>query len=121
MQRDFTSIHMKKALQSSRDIIIQVDDWAKAIEFYETTLGFPIVHRSPDIVGFETGALCLYVEKGKRPGPVFDFLVSDARGIKDRLLAAGCTIVEENPAVPRCYIRDPFGLVFNIEQTEERV
>jgi hypothetical protein len=46
--------------------------------------------------------------------------VSDAQDTKGRLLAAGCKIVEENPAVPRCYIRDPFGLVFNIEQTEDR-
>jgi catechol 2,3-dioxygenase-like lactoylglutathione lyase family enzyme len=111
---------MKKALRSSRDVIIQTNDWTKALEFYEATLGFPVSHRSPDIVGFETGAFCLYLEKGSRPGPVFDFLVSDAQGTKDRLLAAGCATVEENPAVPRCYIRDPFGLVFNIEQTENR-
>ncbi|MFN2624298.1 MAG: VOC family protein [Chthoniobacterales bacterium] len=102
---------------ATRDVIIQVDDWTKALEFYEMTLGFPVCHRTSNIVGFETGAFCLYVEKGKRPGPVFDFLVANAQDTKERLLAAGCTIVEENPSVPRCYIRDPFGLVFNIEQT----
>ena len=30
---------MKKTFQSSRDVIIQTDAWAKAIEFYETTMG----------------------------------------------------------------------------------
>jgi len=50
---------------------------------------------------------------------VFDFLVSDMQAAKTRLLAAGCTIVEENPSIPRCYIRDRFGLVFNIEQMED--
>jgi hypothetical protein len=30
------------------------------------------------------------------------------------LLAAGCTLLEENPAVPRCYLRDPFGMTYNI-------
>jgi predicted enzyme related to lactoylglutathione lyase len=107
-------------MQSSRDVIIQTDNWTKALEFYEATMGLPVSHRSPDLVGFDTGAFCLYVEKGDRPGPVFDFLVSDAQATKSRLLAAGCTIVEENPAVPRCYIRDPFGLVFNVEQKEGR-
>jgi len=34
-----------------------------------------------------------------------------------RVLAAGCALVEEDPAVPKCYLRDPFGLVFNIEQS----
>ena len=107
---------MKKAFQSSRDVIIQTDNWAKAIEFYKTTLGFRVTHRSPDMIGFETGAFCLYVEKGNRPGPVFNFLVPNLQATKDGLLAAGCSLVEENPAVPRCYIRDPFGLTFNIEQ-----
>lgn len=108
---------MKKTFQSSRDVIIQTDQFAKAIEFYETTLGFPVSHRGSNLMGFETGTFCLYVEKGDRPGPVFDFLVPDMQAAKSRLIAAGCTIVEENPAVPRSYIRDPFGLVFNIEET----
>ena len=108
---------MKNNIRSSRDVIIQTDNWAKAIEFYETILGFPVTHRSPTLMGFETGAFCLYVEKGNRPGPVFDFLVPDMPSTKSRLIAAGCAVVEENPTVPRCYIQDPFGLVFNIEQT----
>ena len=108
---------MKKPIQSSRDVIIQTDNWARAIEFYETVLGFPVTHRSPTLMGFETGAFCLYVEKGTRPGPVFDFLVPDMQKAKSRLLSTGCLVIEEDPAVPRCYIRDPFGLVFNIEET----
>ena len=107
---------MKEAIQSSRDVIIQTDNWAKAIEFYETILGFPVTHRSPTLMGFETGAFCLYLEKGDRRGPVFDFLVPDLHATKSRLIAAGCAVVEEDPAVPRCYIQDPFGFVFNIEQ-----
>jgi predicted enzyme related to lactoylglutathione lyase len=110
---------MKKTFKSSRDVIIQTDNWAGAIEFYETILGFPVTRRSADLVEFETGAFRLYVEKGDHPGPVFDFLVQDMQAAKTRLLAAGCTIVEEDPSVPRCYIRDPFGLVFNVEQTED--
>jgi predicted enzyme related to lactoylglutathione lyase len=109
---------MKKAFKSSRDVIIQTDNWAGAIEFYETTLGFAVTHRSGDLVEFETGAFRLYVEKGDRPGPVFDFLVPDLQAATTRLLAAGCTIVEKDPSIPRCYIRDPFGMVFNIEQME---
>jgi catechol 2,3-dioxygenase-like lactoylglutathione lyase family enzyme len=105
-----------KSFRSSRDVIIQTNDLAKATEFYEKTLGFSVSHRSPKVMGYETGAFCLYVEKGNRPGPVFDFLVPDMEAAKSQLLAAGCTIIEENPAVPRCYIQDPFGLVFNIEQ-----
>jgi hypothetical protein len=27
---------------------------------------------------------------------------------------AGCTLIEEDASVPRCYVRDPFGVVLNI-------
>jgi hypothetical protein len=66
------------------------------------------------MVGFDTGALVLYVEKGAEHSPVFDFLTTDVQAAKERLVAAGCSIVEENPSVPRCYLKDPFGLVFNL-------
>jgi predicted enzyme related to lactoylglutathione lyase len=67
-------------------------------------------------VAFETGALRLYVERGNGHGPVFEFLVPDIQAANLRLLSAGCTIEEENASVPRCYIRDPYGVVFNIAQ-----
>jgi len=57
-----------------------------------------------------------YVEKGKGHGPVFEFLVPDVQTAKRRLVAAGCTIQEENASIPRSYIRDPYGVVFNISQ-----
>ena len=57
---------MKNKIRSSRDVIIQTDNWAKAIEFYETILGFPVTHQGPTLMGFETDAFCLYVEKGNR-------------------------------------------------------
>ena len=105
---------MVNAFHASRDVIIQTDAWEDAIKFYESTLKLPVTHRSPDLVGFETGAFCLYVERGVQHGPVFEFLVPDVQSSKHQLIAAGCTVEEEDPSVPRCYLRDPFGLVFNI-------
>ena len=108
---------MSNAFKASRDIIVRTENWSEALNFYEKVLGFPITERAKTIVGFETGAFCLYVEQGKEHGPVFDFLVPDIQEAKRQLVAAGCTIMEENPAVPRCYIKDPYGLVFNVEQS----
>jgi predicted enzyme related to lactoylglutathione lyase len=56
----------------------------------------------------------LFVEPGGAPGPVFDFECDDFAATKARLLEHGCVIVDENPAIPRCYLRDPHGLVFNL-------
>jgi predicted enzyme related to lactoylglutathione lyase len=103
--------YMNKA---SRDIIIRTTKWSKAIQFYTSVLGLPITSRDASIVGFETGSFCLYVEKGPAHGPVFEFLVQDVQATKQKLLTAGCVVLEENPSVPRCYIRDPYGIVFNI-------
>jgi predicted enzyme related to lactoylglutathione lyase len=105
---------MKSTFRSSRDVIIRTGAWAKATAFYRSVLGLPVTHRSKTLMGFETGAFCLYVEKGKEHGPVFEFLVPDVRAAKHRLVAAGCSVVEEDASIPRCYIRDPYGVVFNI-------
>ena len=95
------STQMKRAFRSSRDVIVQTDNWTKTIEFYETTMGFAVSHRSSILMGFETGAFCLYVEKGNRPGPVFDFLVADTQTAKSQLLAAGCPL----PTTPHILTR----------------
>lgn len=100
--------------KSSRDVIVRTPAWSDAIRFYEAVLGLPISHRRTGMIGFETGAFCLYVEEGPAHGPVFDFLVPDVSAAKARLVAAGCTLIEEDPTLPRCYLRDPFGVTFNI-------
>ncbi|MHB8817289.1 MAG: VOC family protein [Steroidobacteraceae bacterium] len=111
---------MDSAFQASRDVIIRTDKFQEATRFYRSVLKLRIVHDSDSLVGFDTGAFTLYLENGRNQshGPVFDFIVSDIEVAKSALVSSGCTIQEENPAVPRCYIRDPYGLVFNIEQKQ---
>ena len=103
-------------MKSTREVILRTKNWAEAVHFYSSVLGLPVTYSDATIVGFETGSFCLYVEKGNEHGPVFEFLVRDVQSAKQMLTAAGCEVVEENPAVPRCYIKDPYGLVFNIGQ-----
>lgn len=105
-------------VKSSRDVIIRTNKWAEALRFYESVLGFAVASRDEEMVGFETGAFRLYVEAGPPHGPVFDFLVADVAGTKARLIEAGCTVVEEDLSLPRCYLRDPFGIVFNVGRAQ---
>jgi catechol 2,3-dioxygenase-like lactoylglutathione lyase family enzyme len=101
--------------RSSREVIIRTNAWEEATHFYKSVLGLPITYRSNTMLGFETGAFCLYVERGAdKHGPVFEYLVPDVHTAKARLIAAGCIVEEENASLPRCYIRDPYGVVFNI-------
>jgi catechol 2,3-dioxygenase-like lactoylglutathione lyase family enzyme len=101
-------------MKSGRDVIIRTENWQAAIDFYQSTLGLKMKLHSPGMAGFETGSFCLYVEQGPPHGPVFDFYVPDVATAKAQLLAAGCVLIEEDPARPRCYLRDPFGITFNI-------
>lgn len=101
-------------IRSSRDIIIRTRNWKAAVHYYERVLEFSVSSRAETMVGFETGAFRLYVEAGEAHGPVFDFLVEDVRATRDQLISAGCVLVEEDLSLPRCYLRDPFGVVFNV-------
>jgi catechol 2,3-dioxygenase-like lactoylglutathione lyase family enzyme len=105
---------MAGVFQASRDVIIRTDHWHEALHFYATVLGLPLTRHSDTLAAFETGGFCLYVEKGAAHGPVFEFLVPDVQAAKRCLLAAGGTLIDEDASVPRCYIRDPFGLVYNV-------
>jgi predicted enzyme related to lactoylglutathione lyase len=110
---------MSDTFKASRDIIVRTENWSEALKFYGSVLGLPMTEKGETIVGFETGSFCLYVEQGKEHGPVFDFLVPDIEAAKRQLIAAGCTVIEENPKIPRCYIRDPYGMIFNVGQSTE--
>lgn len=101
-------------IRSSRDVIVRTGNWPEAVRFYETVLGFAVSSRAEAMVGFETGAFRLYVEPGQPHGPVLDLLVADVAATKAQLISAGCILVEEDPSIPRCYLRDPFGVVFNV-------
>jgi catechol 2,3-dioxygenase-like lactoylglutathione lyase family enzyme len=105
--------------ESTRDIIIRTEAFAEATEFYRSVLGFQASSQSADLVGFETGAIRLYVERGRNHGPVFELLVPDVEAAKARLLAAGCVVIEEDRGVPRCYLRDPYGFTFNIGKASD--
>lgn len=104
----------KQGFSASRDVIIQVGDLEQALKFYGETLGLPVSQRYESCTGFEAGGFQLFVEQGASPGPVFEFLVPDVATARQALLAAGCTVVEEDERVPRLYMRDPYGLTFNI-------
>jgi len=105
---------MATGFKASRDIIIRTNNWSEALRFYGSVLNLPTTEQGDTIVGFETGSFCLYVEQGKEHGPVFEFLVPDVQAAKRKLIAAGCSVIEEDPGIPRCYIRDPYGMVFNV-------
>lgn len=103
-------------MKSTRDVICRARDLSAVKGYYAGKLGLPMVVDSERLVGFDTGAVTLYYERGEPGEPVFDFLVDNVASAKIQLTAAGCEIIEEDPAIPRVYLRDPFGLIFNVDE-----
>ncbi len=101
-------------IESTRDVLLQVESLDAAVEFYGTTLGFGVFMKDASMVGLETGAFRLFLEPRPALGPVLELLADNFDDRKTALIEAGCVIVEDDPAIPRCYMRDPFGLVFNL-------
>lgn len=98
-----------------RDILIQAPDPKKAAEFYVQELGFEVTSESP-MIELRGKNINLYIDQGPQLGPVLEVFVASVEASKDRLASIGCTVVREDPVVPRCYIRDPFGLIYNLAE-----
>jgi predicted enzyme related to lactoylglutathione lyase len=96
------------------DILIQSPDPQAAAAFYVEQLGFSITGDEPEIVSLHGDNINLFIEKGPALGPVLEVTVADVEEAKRRLVAHGCEIVKDEPEFPRCYVRDPMGLIYNL-------
>ena len=95
------------------DILIQSPDPKAAAAFYVEQLGFTITQEKP-MLGLHGEHINLFIEQGPPLGPVFEVTVPDVEEAKRRLVKNGCQIVKDEPHVPRTYIKDPHGLIYNL-------
>jgi hypothetical protein len=45
---------------------------------------------------------------------VLEVTVDDVREAVRRLVEKGCVVVKDEPEFPRTYVKDPFGLIYNL-------
>ncbi len=98
------------------DIIIRTPDPKKAAAFYVKNLGFQISEENPDLISVLGPNINLFIEKGRAHGPVLEVLVPDVAATKQRLIDDGGKVVLDEPRVPRTYIRDPYGITYNVAE-----
>jgi hypothetical protein len=96
------------------DILIQALDPKSAAAFYVKQLGFEITDEAPNMISLHGENINLFIERGPALGPVFEVTVGSVEEAKLRLVKNGCEIVKDEPNFPRCYIQDPFGLIYNL-------
>jgi predicted enzyme related to lactoylglutathione lyase len=97
------------------DILIQSPDPDNAAAFYVDQLGFEITDTAPNMISLHGNHINLFIERGLTLGPVLEVTVSDVEEAKARLTKNGCEIVKDEPDFPRCYVKDPFGLIYNLK------
>jgi catechol 2,3-dioxygenase-like lactoylglutathione lyase family enzyme len=96
------------------DILIQAPDPEQAASFYVHHLGFKITANDPRMISLHGPNINLFIERGPALGPVLEVTVENVEEAKARLQKNGCQIVKDEPDFPRCYVRDPFGLIYNL-------
>lgn len=96
------------------DILIQATEPKEAAAFYVEQLGFEITGETPNMIDIHGPNINLFIERGPTLGPVFEVTVADVEEAKVRLVKNGCVVVKDEPEFPCCYVRDPFGLIYNL-------
>ena len=98
----------------SSNIALYHPDALSAANFYREHLGMQLVSDEGRFTELRSGPICIFLESGAELGPVMEFYVPDVEQARERLVAEGCTVVRWEGAGGDCYIRDPFGLTFNL-------
>jgi Glyoxalase-like domain len=96
------------------DILIQAQDPRNAASFYVGHLGFNITDETPHMISLHDEHINLFIEQGPALGPVLEVTVDSVEEAKVRLVKNGCEIIKDEPDFPRCYVKDPFGLIYNL-------
>lgn len=96
------------------DILIQAEDPKKAALFYVQQLGFEINEETENMISLHGKHINLFIERGPALGPVLEVTVASVDEAKRRLVKNGCEIVKDEPDFPRTYIKDPYGLIYNL-------
>ena len=96
------------------DILIQAQDPKLAASFYVNQLGFEVTGEQPNMISLHGEHINLFIERGPALGPVLEVTVANIEEAKLRLAKSGCEIIKDEPEFPRCYIKDPYGLIYNL-------
>jgi len=96
------------------NINIETPNLEEAVQFYSEVLGLRIAEMGNDWAKFDTGKFNFYISRGHTLGPITEYHVEDMEKAKADLMEKGCTVVKWEGKGKPCYIKDPFGFVFNL-------
>ena len=99
----------------SPNVAVRTERLAEAVEFYNNVLGFENRSDDPELADLDAGPLRLFViEDQEFRGPVMDLFVDDLEQARQTLVANGCQVLRWRGKGQDCYVKDPYGVIFNI-------
>jgi catechol 2,3-dioxygenase-like lactoylglutathione lyase family enzyme len=102
----------------SPNVAVRTERFAEAVDFYSRVLGFANRSSDPALGDHDADPLNLFViEDDEVEGPVMELFVNDLEEAREELLAHGCEVIRWRGKGQDCYIRDPFGVIFNLWET----
>ena len=99
----------------SPNVAVRTNRFPDAVDFYSNVLGFANRSSDPALGDHDADPLNLFViEDDEVSGPVMELFVEDLDSAREELLAHGCEVIRWRGKGQDCYIRDPFGVIFNL-------
>ena len=99
----------------SPNVAVRTKRFPDAVRFYSNVLGFANRSSDPALGDHDANPLNLFViEDDEIRGIVMELFVQDLEAAREELLAHGCEVIRWRGKGQDCYIRDPFGVIFNL-------
>ena len=99
----------------SPNVAIRTDRYQEALEFYSSVFGFENRSQEPDLGDFNAGPIRMFViEDSELNGLIHELIVDDLDTAREELVSAGCEVIRWHGKGQDCYIRDPFGVIYNL-------
>lgn len=91
------------------------DQFAQAVHFYSNVLGFQNRSYNPGLADLDAAPFTFCIDEDDEfPGPVLELFVEDLEAAREFLESNGCEVLRWQGKGRDCYIRDPFGVIFNL-------
>lgn len=104
----------------SNNVAIRTGNFTAAKEFYSRVLGFPDRSKDPALGDLDANPLNMFIiEDDEVGGIVMELFVDDLEQAKAHLVDNGCEIIRWRGKGQDCYVRDPFGVTYNIWEIGE--
>ena len=107
-------------IQMSPNIAVRTERYQEAIDFYSRVFGFQNRSDNPQLGDFDANPLNMFViEDHELEGVIHELFVEDLEKAREELVKNGCQVIRWRGKGQDCYIRDPFGVIYNLWEIDE--